>query len=64
MSEALFPPSHMKIRFQLEKLILGDLHGPAGVEEEVVDELYVRDCYILGLLAPKGPGALLSADED
>ena len=64
MSEALLPPSHTQIRAELERLILGDLLGSAGGEEEVVDEPYVRDRYILGLLAPKGQSALPNDEEN
>ena len=52
------------MRQELQDLILRDLLGPAGGQEEVVEEQYVRDRYILGLLAPKGQSALPDDDED
>ena len=43
---------------------VADLLGPAGGEEEIVDEPYVRDRYILGLLAPKGQSVIPEEQED
>ena len=64
MSEILAPPTHAQIRAELQELILRDLLGPAGGEEEIVDEPYVRDRYILGLLAPKGQSVIPEEQED
>ena len=64
MSEMLSPPTHAQIRAELQELILRDLLGPAGGEEEIVDEPYVRDRYILGLLAPKGQSVIPEEQED
>lgn len=64
MEKSLEIPTHTYIRQELLDTIIRDLLGPAGGEEEVVDEQYVRDRYILGLLAPKGQSALPDDDED
>ena len=64
MSEVLSPPTAGQIRAELQELILHDLLGPAGGEEEIVDEPYVRDRYILGLLAPKGQSVIPEEQED
>jgi hypothetical protein len=64
MSETLPPPTANQIREELNSLILGDLLGPAGGEEEVIDEAYVRDRYILGMLAPKGQSVIPEEEED
>ena len=64
MSETLPKPTSSQIRQELQDLILRDLLGPAGGKEEVVDELYVHERYILGLLAPKGQSMIPEAEED
>ncbi len=46
-------PSLYQIRQELEQSIFNDLLGPAGGEEEEVDELRVSDRYLVGLLAPQ-----------
>jgi hypothetical protein len=46
-------PSPMKIRDELERMVLADLHGPAGGEAEEIDEPSVRERYLVGMLAPK-----------
>jgi len=46
-------PSLMKIREELEQMVLRDLLGPVGGPEEKVDEQSVRDRYLVGMLAPK-----------
>jgi hypothetical protein len=46
-------PSSMKIREELEQMVLKDLLGPAGGPEEEIDEQSVRDRYLVGMLAPK-----------
>lgn len=46
-------PTPYKIRDELEKAVLADLLGPAGGEEEEVDEDSVSDRYLVGLLAPQ-----------
>jgi hypothetical protein len=46
-------PSPMKIRDELEQMVLLDLLGPAGGESEEVDERTVRDRYLVGVLAPR-----------
>lgn len=46
-------PTHYQIRKELEQAILNDLLGPAGGEEEEIDEARVSDRYLVGLLAPQ-----------
>jgi hypothetical protein len=46
-------PSPMKIREELEQMVLKDLLGPVGGPEEEIDEPSVRDRYLVGMLAPK-----------
>ena len=46
-------PSPMKIRDELEQMVLNDLLGPVGGPEEEIDEPSVRDRYLVGMLAPK-----------
>lgn len=46
-------PNPHKIREELEQAVLADLLGPAGGEEEEVDEDSVSDRYLVGLLAPQ-----------
>jgi hypothetical protein len=43
----------LDLRTQLHKMVVADLLGPAGGEEEIVDEQNVRSRYVAGLLAPK-----------
>ena len=64
MTEILTLPPSTHIRQELHELILRDLLGPAGGEEEIIDEQYVRDRYILGLLAPKGQSVIPEVQED
>jgi hypothetical protein len=64
MPDSLKPPTTNQIRQELQDLILRDLLGPAGGEEEIVDETYVRDRYILGLLAPSGQSVIPEEEED
>ncbi|HZQ06526.1 MAG TPA: DISARM system helicase DrmA, partial [Anaerolineae bacterium] len=45
-------------------MVLKDLLGPAGGDQEIVEEEYVRGRYILGLLAPKGQSALPDEDDE
>ena len=63
-SSIIVPPSNTQICQELINLILRDLLDPAGREEEIVDEQYIRDCYILGLLAPKGQSVIPEEQED
>ncbi len=46
-------PSSMKIRDELEQIVLNDLLGPVGGPEEEIGEPSVRDRYLVGMLAPK-----------
>ena len=38
MSDVLSPPSSTQIRQELQSLILRDLLGPTGGEDEIIDE--------------------------
>jgi len=64
MAEILNSISTNQIRSELQDLILRDLLGPAGGEEEIIDEGYVHDRYILGLLAPRGQTVIPEEQED
>ena len=46
-------PSAYKIREELEAVIIADLLGSAGGEDEELDEKSVSDRYLVGLLAPQ-----------
>ncbi len=48
----LVPPSQAAMREELETMVLRDLLGPVGGEEEEVGEDRVRDRYLVGMLAP------------
>lgn len=48
-------PSQYQLRAELEKMVLGDLLGPAGGESEELTERTVRDRYLVGVLAPSRP---------
>ncbi|MDD1414315.1 DUF1998 domain-containing protein [Dolichospermum sp. ST_con] len=50
--EATIPTAY-KIREELEAAIIADLLGPAGGEDEELDEKSVSDRYLVGLLAPQ-----------
>ena len=50
------PPTAVRLREELTKLVVADLLGPKGGDEEEVDESRVSDRYVLGMLAPKRPG--------
>src|SRR5437899_8306248 len=49
---ALAIPTPTVLRDELEAMVLRDLLGPAGGEDEEVDEDRVRDRYLIGMLAP------------
>ncbi len=52
-------PSPVDLRAELELLIVADLLGPTGGEEEEIDgREYVRDRYIVGALAPRSSVAI------
>jgi Helicase conserved C-terminal domain len=52
-------PSPARLRRELEGLVLGDLLGPSGGEEETLPgQGRVRDRYLIGILAPAGTVAL------
>src|SRR5436309_15099106 len=46
-------PSPIKVRDDLEEMVVADLLGPAGGPTEDVDERTVRDRYLVGILAPR-----------
>lgn len=60
--ESFAAPSAAGVRDELQALILGELLGPAGGEQEEVVEARVTERYILGMLGPQR--AVRSADED
>ena len=45
-------PSQHQLRAELEHMVLGDLLGPAGGENEELTERTVRDRYLVGVFAP------------
>src|ERR1700722_9932412 len=45
-------PSQYLLRAELEKMVLGDLLGPAGGETEEQTERTVRARYLVGVMAP------------
>src|SRR5205823_6547191 len=48
-------PAPAEIRRELEQLVLGDLLGPAGGDDETLPgRVRVRDRYLVGMLAPAG----------
>jgi len=55
-------PSAFAVRDELQALIIGELLGPAGGEQEEVAETRVTERYILGMLGPQR--AVRPADED
>jgi hypothetical protein len=50
-------PSQQQIRAELEAMVVGDLLGRAGGENEKLTERTVRDRYLVGILAPSSAGA-------
>jgi len=59
--------SDMQLRAKLEEMVIGDLLGPAGGENEELVERNVRDRYLVGVLAPakrSGQAAAAPAEED
>ncbi|MBM7845674.1 DISARM system helicase DrmA [Herpetosiphon giganteus] len=65
MAESVLPPPHpFTIRDELESLILRDLLGPAGGEQEEVHEISVRDRYLVGMLAPRKQQILPELHDD
>ena len=46
-------PSSMKIREELERMVLKDLLGPVSGSDEEIAEPSVRDRYLAGILAPR-----------
>jgi len=59
--------SDMQLRAKLEEMVIGDLLGPAGGENEELFERNVRDRYLVGVLAPaklSGEAAAAPTDED
>ena len=44
MSQPLLKPNQFQIRQELQELILRDLLGPSGGENEIIDELRVMIC--------------------
>ena len=51
-------PSQTQLRAELERMVIGDLLGPAGGDSEELTERSVRDRYLVGVLArSRGQGA-------
>ncbi|SRR6266487_731755 len=48
----LAAPAPALMRAEMEEMVLRDLLGPAGGENEEVDEARVHDRYLIGMLAP------------
>ena len=48
----LQPPTPARLRDMLQDMVLRDLLGPAGGEEEEMEEARVHDRYLIGMLAP------------
>src|SRR6516164_6806934 len=46
-------PSPMRIRDELERMVLADLHPTGGRRGGGIDEPSVRERYFVGMLAPK-----------
>ena len=60
-------PSQHQLRAELETMVLGDLLGPAGGQDEELTERNVRDRYLVGILAPSraaGAAAKTAVDEE
>lgn len=53
-----------QIRAELESMVIGDLLGPAGGENEELIERTVRDRYLVGVLAPSRQAETKSTDEE
>ena len=52
-------PTPAGLRRELEDLVVGDLLGPSGGDEETLPgQIRVRDRYLVGMLAPAGTVAL------
>ena len=62
MSQSTAIPSYHQLRAELEAMVLGDLLGPAGCEDEELTERTVRDRYLVGVLAPSRSGATDAED--
>jgi hypothetical protein len=54
-------PTPVQIRAEFEQLIVDDLYGPAGGDEEQLADLRPSERYLVGMLAPKGT---LAADPE
>jgi hypothetical protein len=53
MNKYLNIPISSALRYELEKLVLADLQGPAGGPDEELNETSVSERYLVGMLAPK-----------
>lgn len=54
MLKELTIPTPLELRAMLQDMVRRDLLGPAGGDEEVIDESNVRGRYMCGMLAPRG----------
>ena len=64
MSQSKSIPSLHQLRAELEAMVLGDLLGPAGGENEELTERTVRDRYLVGVLVPSRSGGLRAASDE
>jgi hypothetical protein len=58
------PYSSSALRDQLERLVIGDMLGPAGGPEEVIAEPTVRGRYLVGMLAPRASSSIPEEYDD
>jgi hypothetical protein len=64
MSQLENTKTPLELRTELHKMVVADLLGPAGGENEEVDEATVRSRYVVGLLAPKGQSEVPNPEDD
>lgn len=63
MSQLESKKSPFELRAELHRMVAAELLGPAGGEEETVEEETVRSRYVVGMLAPKGQTAVPEEDD-
>ena len=54
VTNIMHSPDALDLRTELQSMVERDLLGPAGGENEIIDEPTVRSRYVVGLLAPRG----------
>lgn len=57
-------PAPVEIRAELETMVIKDLLGPVGGEEEEIDEFRVHDRYMVGILASIREGGLPAEEQE